>query len=45
MIGRATVDAGDIDLQALEGTDGGGAAGLCGVAAVIVLHRRLLHTV
>ena len=44
MVGRATVDAGDIDLQALENRRGG-AAGLCGVAAVIVLHRRLLHTV
>ena len=44
MVGRATVDAGDIDLQALE-SRWRGAACRGGAAAVIVLHRRLLHTV
>ena len=44
MFGRATVDAGGIDLQALEHRRRG-AACLGGAAAVIVLHRRLLHTV
>ena len=43
MFGRATVDAGDIDLDALKDRRRG-AGRAWGTAAAMVLHRRLLHT-